>query len=249
MTGWPTTWSASSRPSAGWVARLTTRDWEIRLAWERQLAAARWLNVGLAGGVRRPGWDRPPGAVVSHRARQRRGALLGRRPGPRPVRTHALRVRRRGAEEAISARHHCLRGDVGAGLQRARRRLRPGRTEDQGRARRQRVGDHRPEDLDHVRSPRRLAVRAVPHQPDARRSTRASRCCSCPATRPAWKSAPSATSPAAPSSAKCSSTGPAPKRTTSSARSTAAGGSSWARLATSERARPCCRFRPCSAER
>ena len=46
------------------------------------------------------------------------------------------------------------------GLLRARRRLRPGVAEDQGRARRRRLGDQRPEDVDDARPARRLDLRA-----------------------------------------------------------------------------------------
>ena len=53
-----------------------------------------------------------------------------------------------------------------------------------GRARRRRVGDQRPEDLDVGRPPRQLDLRAVPAPTPTRRSTRASRSCSCPMDQP-----------------------------------------------------------------
>ena len=59
--------------------------------------------------------------------------------------------------------------------------------------------------------PRRLAVRAVPDQPRRPPPPGASRCCWCPSTSRASTSGRSATSPAAWSSARCSSTAPAPR--------------------------------------
>ena len=50
------------------------------------------------------------------------------------------------------------------GLHRARRRLRPRLPQDQGRARRRRVGHQRPEDLDHPGLRRRLHLRPLPHR-------------------------------------------------------------------------------------
>ena len=51
--------------------------------------------------------------------------------------------------------------------------------QDHGRARRRRVGDQRPEGLDHPGAVRRLLLPARPHRSATRRSTRASPTCSC----------------------------------------------------------------------
>ena len=80
------------------------RGWDVRLAWEKELAAARWLNISWPEEYGGRGGTAPPGAALPHRARRRRGALLGRGAGPRPVRPDAARVRHRGAEEAVPAR-------------------------------------------------------------------------------------------------------------------------------------------------
>ena len=141
------------------------RGWDVRLAWEQELAADRWLNVswpaeyGGRGGT-------PTQELIFHIEHAAAEApVLGRRAGPRSVGPDAARVRHGGAEEALPAADHPLRGDVGPGIQRARRRLGPRRLEDPSCARRRRMGDHGPEDLDDVRGPRRLAVHALPYQP------------------------------------------------------------------------------------
>ena len=77
------------------------------------------------------------------------------------------------------------RGHLVPGLLRAQRRVRPRQPRLPGHARRRRVGDQRPEDLDVGRPPRQLDLRAHPHRPRRRRSTRASRSCSARWTSPA----------------------------------------------------------------
>ena len=113
------------------------------------------------------------------------------------------------------------------GLLRARRRQRPGQRGDQGRARRRRVGGHRAEGLDLAGAPGGLVLRGVPDRPRARRATRASRTCSCRWTSRGSRCGRSSSSRGPRSSTRCSSTGPAPRSTTSWARSATGGGSPW----------------------
>ncbi len=72
-------------------------------------------------------------------------------------------------------------------VQRARRRQRPGLAGHPGRARRRRVGGHRPEGVDHVGPPVRLRRAAGPHRPrrppSARASPTSSSTCTSPASR------------------------------------------------------------------
>ena len=74
------------------------------------------------------------------------------------------------------------------GLQRARRRLRPRVAAHDRDARRRRVRDQRPQDLDELLRRRRLVPPARPHRPRRRRSTRASRRSRCRCTSPASSS-------------------------------------------------------------
>ena len=102
-------------------------------------------------------------------------AQRGVRPGGRPpagrlLRRHARRphhpaVGHRGAEAAVHPRHPQGRDLVVPGVQRARRRLRPGRPQDAGRARRGRVGHQRPEGVDDPGPVRRLHLPPRPHRP------------------------------------------------------------------------------------
>ena len=135
------------------------------------------------------------------------------------------------AEATLPPRHPRRRRDLVPGLQRARRRLRPCLRAHDRRARRRRVGDRRPEGVDHLRTPRRLDLRVVPHRSRARPSTRASRCCSCRWTSPGSRCVRSVNiAGASASSARCSSTAPARRPTSSSAPSTRAGRSRSATL-------------------
>ena len=72
---------------------------------------------------------------------------------------------------------------------------RPRQRADQGRARRRRMGDHRPEGLDLPRPVGRLVLRRLPHRPRAPRATRASPTSSSPCTSPASRCGPSCRSP------------------------------------------------------
>ena len=110
------------------------------------------------------------------------------------------------------------------GLLRARRRVRPGQPQDPGRARRRRVGDRRPEGVDVARPVGAVVLRAGPHRPGGAPAPAASRTCWCRWTSPASRSGPSTSSPATPSSTRCSSPAPGRPRPTWSAACTRAGG-------------------------
>ena len=129
------------------------------------------------------------------------------------------------AEAALPAGDPRRRRDLVPGLQRARRRLRPGQRAHPGAPRRRPLGRRRPEDLDDVRPSRRLDLRAVPHQPRRAEAPRPLDAPGADAPTRRRGTAASATSRARPSSAKCSSTARAPTPTSSSVTSTTAGAS------------------------
>ena len=119
------------------------------------------------------------------RRHHRRGAGPRRRPAPAeprlPGRGHP-RARQRRDPGPLPARHRERARAVVPGVQRARRRLRPGVAAHPGRARRRRVRHPRPQGLDQLLRRRRLVPRAGPHRPRRARSTRASRPSPCPWT-------------------------------------------------------------------
>ena len=78
------------------------------------------------------------------------------RPGHRAVRDG-------GTEAALPAGDRKPGHLVVPGFLRTRRRVRPGIAAHHGAARGRRVGDRRPEDMDHAGAARRLDLRAVPH--------------------------------------------------------------------------------------
>ena len=82
-----------------------------------------------------------------------------------------------GAEEALPAAHGGARRLVVPGLLRARRRLRPRRPQDHGRAPGRPLRRQRPEDLDHAGAVRRLDLLPVPHRSRPPRSSSASPSC------------------------------------------------------------------------
>ena len=124
------------------------------------------------------------------------------------------------------------------GLQRAELRLRPGQPEDVGGARRRRVGHQRPEGVDDAAATTPTTASCSPAPIRTRRSTRASRTCSCRCASRASRCAASPSPTARPSSARCSSPTPAARRTTSSAASTTAGRSPTRRSRSSAGSRP-----------
>ena len=139
--------------------------WELRLEWEKLLAADRWLNIswpveyGGRGGTlneeiisylefataRAPYW-------VGIQGRDLLGPTL-LHFGTSEQKARFLPPITRG------------RGVLEPGVQRTRRGQRPRLADDPRRARRLRLGDQRPEDLEHLRIARRLDLRAVSHRP------------------------------------------------------------------------------------
>ena len=163
-------------------------DLEIAQGFCRAAGRAGPAVHGVARGVRRPGRvavgadGGPRGDVGPPRAPRR--AVHGRQlggPGD-----HAPRHRRAAAHAPAADR--AGRGHLVPGLQRARRRLRPGVAADGGPARRRRLAHHRPEDLDLLRHDGPVVLPAGPHLagreeaaghhglPGARWPTRRSRC-------------------------------------------------------------------------
>ena len=126
------------------------------------------------------------------------------------------------AEGALPAGHPARRGGVVPGLQRARRRERPGLAAHPGRARRRRLRRDRVEDLDVARRGGRLLRAARAHR--RRRQPRHHAGSSCRWTRRGSRSGRCAPSKARPSSPSCSSTRCASRWPTGWARRTTAGG-------------------------
>ena len=114
----------------------------------------RGAALALGVGRPRPAADLPghllPGGVAVPRAAR----LL--RDRPRHVHAHPVRLRHRRAEEALRAGGPARRRGLVPALLRAGRRLRSGRAAHARRARRRRLGDQRPEDLDLGRALGRL---------------------------------------------------------------------------------------------
>ena len=191
--------------------------------WPAKLFVGRVDLRHVAGGVRRQG------TVDAAGRRARRGV----RPGPgadarRLLRRHARRaddpaVGERGAEEGVPAQDPPRRDALVPGLLRAELGFRPRQPQDHGGARRRRVGDQRAEGVDDPGPQRRLLLPARRAPTRTRRSTRASRTCSCRCTSPGSRCAASPSPTARPSSARCSSPTPGARSTTSSVASTTAG--------------------------
>ena len=121
------------------------------------------------------GADWTPGAALH----LHRGAAVQRRAAAAAlqrlhVRAGGHRLRHRGAEEALPAAHGGARRLVVPGLLRARRRLRPRRPQDHGRAPGRPLHRQRPEDLDHAGAVRRLDLLPLPHRSRRPRSSSAS---------------------------------------------------------------------------
>ena len=120
----------------------------------------------VAEGVRRQGSHDHAERGAERGVRARRGAAAGRL-----LRRHARRpddpaMGEREAEAGVPPEDPVGTDLVVSGLQRARRRLRPRGPQDQGRARRRRVGHQRSEDLDDASAVRRLHLPARAHRPD-----------------------------------------------------------------------------------
>ncbi len=119
----------------------------------------------LAGRIRGEGAEPPPAGRAERGVRPSRGAAAGRL-----LRRHARRsddpaMGHRGTEAALHPRHLEGRDLLVSGVQRAGRGLGPGQPEDQGGARRRRVGDQRAEGVDHPGAVRRLHLPAGADRP------------------------------------------------------------------------------------
>ena len=155
--GWP--WPASRReirlelPGGG--------DDELRASIRAELAeiaslpgAERNAALGAGGWVLphmpKP-WGRGAGALeqlIIDEELRTAGLARSRPCDWRLGRARAHPVRHAGAAAAVPAGHAARRLPVVPAVQRARRRVRPGRADHQGRAGRRRLADHRAEDLD-----------------------------------------------------------------------------------------------------
>ena len=138
-------------------------------------------------------------------------------------RQHAAALGHRGAAAPVPAAHPLRRRPLVSGLLGARRRFRPGRALDPRGARRRRVGDRRPEDLDVAGGRRVVDLPARPHRSLRRVGTGASRSCSARWTSPVSRSGRSRCSTTSASSARCTSPARARPSTTSWARSAPGG--------------------------
>ena len=151
-SGWPGT---STSPPAGW----TCLGWPVE-------------HGGRGASDRRAG-DLPRGVRPRQRAARRQPPRRG------AARPDADRVRHARAAGAVPAQDQGAGRAVVPGLLRARRRLRPGRRQHRGPARRRRMVDHRAEGLDVAGPRRRLVLRRWPAPSRARRATTACPTCSC----------------------------------------------------------------------
>ena len=76
--------------------------WEIRLAWERELAAGRWLNVTWPVDYGGRGGTLEQEVITYLEFARVRGAVLGRGAGARPVRADAAALRQRSSSRRVS---------------------------------------------------------------------------------------------------------------------------------------------------
>ena len=147
--------------TAGWAVPSWPQRWHGRgwPAWTDELVGSELIRLGTAGVPVGSGtWLAAP-TILAHGSDELRDRLLT----PDPHR----------------------RADLVPAVQRARRRIGPGRPVHLGRARRRQLGDQRPEGLEHQRAPRGHGHAAGPHRSPASRSTRASRTSRCRCTSPA----------------------------------------------------------------
>ena len=126
----------------------------------------------VADGVRRQGPVAHAGRGAGRGVRSGQGAAAGGLLRRHPGGAHDPPVGERGAEAGVPAADHAGHRALVPGLQRARLRLRPGVPQDERGARRERVGDQRPEGVDHPGAVRRLLLPARPHGSPRRQARR-----------------------------------------------------------------------------
>ena len=173
--------SLSSGMDAGYGSGAHSR------AFMRALGARGLALHGLAPRLRRPGAPAVPQARAAGRAGAGRRAV---RPAGRLRQTAdsiiaygSERLRARGAAAHRARRRHVL-----AGLQRARRRLRPAVAQHAGAARRRRLRDPRPQDLVEPRRHRDLRPGARADQRGSAAQPRLQHVRGAPTARRAWTS-------------------------------------------------------------
>ena len=121
----------------------------------------RVLRAELAGALRRP---RSADGVRRHPRRGARGRGRAAAPEPRLPRAGHLDARQRGDQGPVPSRPDQRPRALVPGLQRARRRLRPRVVAHDRDARRRRVRDRRPQDLDELLRRRRLVLPPRAHR-------------------------------------------------------------------------------------
>ena len=154
-------WLADNNPG---LARVVDRRRVLGAAGRMAHLALRrrLLRAELAGPLRR---SRPADGLRRHprrRARRRRRAAPSEPRLPRPGHHHA---RQRGDQGPVPPRPDQRARALVPGLQRARRRLRPRVAAHDRDARRRRVRDQRPQDLDELLRRRRLVHPPRSHRP------------------------------------------------------------------------------------
>ena len=228
--GWPSTWWASTRRSAAGAARGTRPSgFEVRLRWERELAAGGWTCVGW------PAEHGGRGASLAQQVIFNEEYVRARAPGRVGVVGEGLlgptliQYGTDAQQDRFLPPDPPGHGAVVPGLLGARRRQRPGQRGRPGPSSTGTSGW----------SPARRSGRRSPTRPTGASScaapspappaTAAFPTCWCPWTSPAWRSGPSSSSPGPPSSTRCSSTAPAPTGRTWWASPATAGGWPWPR--------------------
>ena len=135
--------------------------WAGQAAWHRSLYEGGFFGCHVADGDRRSGLPSVYDVIVDEELAAAE---------PRPIRAWAIWWRASSSTAATRSRPASCPGSSTAGplvpgLQRARRRIRPGLAADPGRARRRRVRHHRPQGVDELLRRRRVVPGPGPHRP------------------------------------------------------------------------------------